>query len=216
MKLILTDTNFIDNEDSIRYYLNRIDEARKERILSNKLIENKKRLTAAGLLLDFMCKEEEVSQPAFGKAKYGKLFLENREDIKFNLSHSGEYGVCAYGRYEVGVDVQEKRVTSESMVARFLNQIEMEDLPEDLTQRILKVNRLWCIKESFIKLIGLGLLYDMRNCIVELEKGRVIDITGHYDIAHFKDFFIEPGYRLSICSMHADLPDNYRVIDFTK
>ena len=81
VKLILTDTNFIDNEDSIRYYLNRIDEARKERILSNKLIENKKRLTAAGLLLDFMCKEEEVSQPAFDKAQYGKLFLENREDI---------------------------------------------------------------------------------------------------------------------------------------
>ena len=216
VKLILTDTNFIDNKDSIRNYLNRIDEARKERILSNKLIEDKKRLTAAGLLLDYMCKEEAVSQPVFSKEKHGKLFLTNREDIKFNLSHSGKYAVCAYGRYEVGVDIQEKRVTNESMVARFLNQIEMEELPDDLTQRISKVNRLWCIKESFIKLIGLGLLYNMRDCIVELEKGHIIDITGHYDIAYFKDFVIEPDYHLSICSMHADLPENYNIIDFTK
>ncbi len=216
MKLILSDTDYIKNEDSIMNHMNRMDEERKVTIYKNKIFENKKRLVTAGLLLDYMCEMEDIDKPEYGRGQYGKLFLKNREDIKFNLSHSGRYAACAYGEYEVGVDIQEKRVIKESAIVRFLSEREIEELPDGLSQRMLKVNRLWCIKESFIKLIGIGLLYDMRNCIVELEEGRIIDLTEQYDMAYFKDFVIEPDYCLSICSMYADLPNHYKIIDCQK
>lgn len=215
MKLIVTDTDFLKDEVVYHECFLKLSKQRQEKIEACKIEADKKRSLAAGLLLKYMCDENEVGNPVYEKNHQGKPYISKSEyKVCFNLSHSGKYAVCAYGPEEVGVDVQEKRVTSEAMVGRFLNHMEMEDLPEDLTERITIVNRLWCIKESFVKLIGLGLAYDMRDCVVDLAKRHIIDVSGRYDTAYFMEYPLENEYHLAVSSMKKDLPQQIDRVTF--
>lgn len=36
----------------------------------------------------------------------GKPFLRDRQDLFFNISHSGEYAVCAVSEHPVGIDIE--------------------------------------------------------------------------------------------------------------
>ena len=215
LKLLLTDTNFIISEEVFTKYYSKITTQRQQKVMACRMEADKKRVLAASLLLKYMCDENEIKTPVYEKNHQGKPYITGEDrKIFFNLSHSGEYAVCAYGKQEVGVDIQERRVTSEAMVGRFLNHMEMEDLPEDLTERITIVNRLWCIKESFVKLIGLGLSYDMRDCIVDLNKRHIIDLSGRYDTAYFMEYPLEDEYHLAVSCMKQDLPEGFERITF--
>jgi 4'-phosphopantetheinyl transferase len=88
--------------------------------------------------------------------QYGKPFI-NKSDIDFNISHSGNFAICAISvNSKVGIDIEEIRP------------IELTDFKENLTEREwfeiqLSENPLnqfyyfWTRKESVIKADGRGL-----------------------------------------------------------
>ncbi len=86
---------------------------------------------------------------------------QNPEDVRFNLSHSGDIALLALtvGR-EVGVDVERlrDRVPFQKLAARFFAPEEAESLNQlsgpDLRLRFF---RIWTAKEAYIKAIGMGL-----------------------------------------------------------
>lgn len=210
MKLFITDTDFINEENAIGVYLPHLNEERIIKINRFKGHEDKKRSVAAGLLVERMCEDLGI-QPDFITNGYGKPFLKGSRKF-FNLSHSGRYAAIAYGDTEVGVDIQIRRVTKESMLSRFLNPYELEEMPQDIEDRVRRVNQFWSIKEAYIKMLGMGLAYDMRNCIIKPKLHQVIDTTDNYATAYYKDFCIDDEYFLTVCSREDNLPDDYVMI----
>jgi 4'-phosphopantetheinyl transferase len=84
-----------------------------------------------------------------------------RADLRFNLSHSGDYCVCAValGR-EVGIDVEAVRPDVEclQLADRFFTKREWEDLrttPEQ--RRYERFFRYWTCKEACLKAQGIGI-----------------------------------------------------------
>lgn len=106
----------------------------------------------------------ECVRPAV--SAYGKPFVRpGREDrpLYFNLSHSGDFALCAFSRdREVGVDIERVRAFNDlhSLAEFVLHPDEaaaLASLPE--TKRLAGFFELWTKKEAFVKGLGKGLSY---------------------------------------------------------
>ena len=74
-----------------------------------KFIHKKDKLLSlgAGLLLYYLLEQEHISDKRLDATVCGKPKLAAAEKPQFNLSHSGEYAVCALSDKPVGVDIEE-------------------------------------------------------------------------------------------------------------
>ena len=89
----------------------------------------------------------------------GKPRIDGLEDFHFNLSHSGDRVVIAWGDSPVGVDVQEMRMDAgkEALAKRFFTGEEYDyifEQPELAQDRFYQV---WTGKESYLKYLGTGI-----------------------------------------------------------
>lgn len=176
-----------------------ISDSRWEKLQCLKNTADKRRSLTAGYLLHQMCKEMHIANPSYGYSEKGKPYLTGHDDISFNISHSGDYVVLAYqkGKEPVGIDIQQIRSIRDSMKKRILH--EQEQIPEYISKEETKfLNRIWAVKESYVKMTGDGLTYDLRNVYVDFENRRIIDKDTECAV------FIEkeplPGYVMAVCT----------------
>lgn len=198
MKFLISNINSLSK--NIEDYYMYLTKERIDKIEKNIFAEDKKRSVISGLMINAIveCREEGIVdadaltdyKTAITKeGKHGKPFFED-SDIYFNVSHSGEYVVCAYGDKEVGVDIQKNKEIKDNLIRRISH--EKDD----------KINPLaiWVIKESYVKLLGQGLSFDMRRCYIDFEKNMVIDMSGANKNAIFELHKISEDYLLSVCT----------------
>lgn len=91
------------------------------------------------------------------------------------------------------------------------------------------LNTLWSIKEAYIKLTGLGLFYDMRQCVVNMMAGTISEFAGSSEgsvsqnppaykqtafVKHFSFISDNDTYNLSVCSHQDNVPNTYRLLNF--
>lgn len=121
---------------------------------------------------------------------HGKPYLKAYPDWKYNISHSGDYAAIAYDDrplhnkktdnssqshndndtdtdidIDIGIDIQNFREISTGVAKRIITESEYSFLPASIDSRECQklLNAVWTIKESYIKYIGTGLSFDMRN-----------------------------------------------------
>lgn len=177
-----------------------IDEKRWESIQKTRSEDNKLRSLASGYLLDRMCWELGVVRPVYEYEEKGKPALKDMR-CAFNLSHSGDYAVLAYhaGEARIGVDIQELRTMRDGMERRILHEKEKFFMPQDTEERLHYLNRLWTVKESFVKMTGEGLSRDFRMVFADLESGTVMgedDVSAEFSVWQWKD-----DYYLAVCTV---------------
>lgn len=161
--------------------------------------ERKKFETANGryLLREAVRREFGVDSGLFTieKGEHGKPFFAERDDIFFNISHSGELVAVGVGKCPVGVDVQVVRRVKDSLINKLCNYNEKEFILES-TDKDRAFITLWALKESYIKAIGLGMSYpmseinfDIRNFYGEAE-GEFSNRSGRYYVKDYGDFVL--------------------------
>ena len=85
----------------------------------------------------------------------GKPYLKDIP-LHFSLSHSGRYAACAVSDRPIGLDIQIRTAWDPALTARFFTEDEQlflrrsQESDRDFTA-------LWCRKEAFLKVTGLGL-----------------------------------------------------------
>ncbi len=110
--------------------------------------------------------------------EYGKPYLKNNE-LYFNISHSKEYIVIAVSDKEIGVDI-EHLTFNEKTADRICTKEERKKVKTDLD-----FTKIWTKKEAYIKKIGMGLEYGMKN----------VDTTKIDNI----DIYKKDDYIIAIC-----------------
>lgn len=140
-----------------------VSERRREKVLRHKKRSDAALSLGAGILLSFALKRDfGISElPEINVTEHGKPYFAGRLDIRFNLSHSGEYVACVISsECDVGVDIQlvrrcdmrsAKRVFSKAVYA------ELERAGE--SERNERFTELWVLHESSVKLPG-GTVFD--------------------------------------------------------
>ena len=136
-------------------------------------------------------------QLCFDKGQFGKPVLRSAP-FCFNLSHSGDYAVCAVSDAECGADIEQPRPVRRDFAARFFHPDEtafLQTCPADSYPIFLC--RLWTLKEAYLK--GLG-----RELLAFFEKEALDHSSNHLRTKafltvgdfnrHAEDIYIRKGY----------------------
>lgn len=184
------------NPDDTKWYRN-LSQKRIEKVKRYKQDKNKKQSIGAELLLRYalMKMTGETGAVEWDTEENGKLYLVNHPDIYVNLSHSGDYAVCAVNDSPIGVDIQRCNECDIDIAKRFFTEEETEYIinSKDVNTAFYEV---WTKKESFVKATGTGIT-------VPLGSFSVLDDTITYEGQVYKFSrcrLSQDGYQLFVCS----------------
>jgi 4'-phosphopantetheinyl transferase len=146
----------------------------------------------------------------FMKSEKGKPFLSGNP-VHFNISHSGEYVVAAFCEdSEVGADVEKIKPVNFEIAERFYSESEKKELfSKKGNEKLEYFFDLWTMKESYLKLLGKGLTKPLSTFTISGANGRfhLSNDVDSIQSVHFKQFGIDKGYKLSVCSYNDDFKE---------
>ena len=166
--------------------------------------EKDRRLSlGAELLLRHALRSEGLSEVPilFDYGAQGKPHFKD-SGVFFNLSHSEEYVICALAPYEVGCDVEQITPIDLNIARRFFFRSEYDDIAAQTTDTARNdlFFRYWTLKESFMKVTGLGMKLPLDAFEIvrtpEIAVRQSVD-TRQYSFAEFDEL---SGYKCALCT----------------
>ena len=117
-----------------------------------------RRLSVGAFALLKYAVKNEGGVPKISFGDHGKTYFEGRDDLFFNLSHSGDIALCSLSDSRIGCDVEKIRKPPLSVAKRFFSPAERDYVmsakrEEERAERFFCV---WTLKESFLKATGSG------------------------------------------------------------
>lgn len=218
VEVYITDIRQWNEEAMYRKWLAAVPKERRQRAESYRRAEDKRRSLAGTILAGRafadrypdgkLCRDMPVANCQFAFCRFaeckfvygesGKPYLEGHPTFHFNLSHSGNYAVCAVSEQETGVDIQKLRNVKSDIASRFFSSEERKQMQG--MEKTDMLFRIWSAKESYVKLTGRG-LQDLQNFSVNLQEGRVQDYRmPDAPEVRLKEYKAPAGYVLSVCT----------------
>lgn len=202
--IYILDLNQLNNESVYKAYFNQMPEERRKKVTAHHMQADRLRSLGAGIVLNNILKQYGLD-PGETRLEYGadgKASVAGRPDIHFNLTHSGNFAAGVCGGSPVGIDVEEIRAMEERIARRFFHKGEYRYLEaiEDEQQKQEAFFRLWVLKESFMKVTGLGMrlpldAFEIQVHEQHIEVAQTVDDRRYY----FKEFVLENS-RMAVCS----------------
>jgi len=141
-----------------------LDNERRQRVLRLTNPVKKAQFAAAGWLLATLL-GEDGNPPTLFHGSRGKPYLQGRDDLYFNLSHTDNWVFCAIAPQEIGLDAQAAEAYNERVAGRCFTHDERGWLNQNPDGRF---TRLWTLKEAYLKYTGFGLVLPMSSFTVPL------------------------------------------------
>ena len=115
---------------------------------------------------------------------------------RISISHSGGYAAAAASWYPVGIDIQQHRPVSETLIRRVCSRNELNWLNSEPELLLPRFFRLWTMKEAYGKMYGVG-IFSERHFYARIE--------NHSPVRVYEDCaFLFPespeGYALTVCT----------------
>ncbi|MCT4620240.1 MAG: 4'-phosphopantetheinyl transferase superfamily protein [Marinisporobacter sp.] len=166
------------------------------------------------MIRSILCRRYQMNNYTimFKKNDYGKPYILNKEDIHFNISHSGEWIVCAIDTKPIGIDVEQIKLMDIDIAKGLFSSEEYEALMAiEEQQRLGYFYDLWTLKESYIKADGRGLS-------ISLDTFSCVSNEGQWDIIsdkryHCMQYDIDTGYKLSVCAYNNQFPKTIQLMN---
>ncbi len=144
--------------------------------------------------------------------EHGKPYFCNCSELHFNLSHAGAWVLAAFAGVPVGVDVEIIRPMDLNVATIVFSEQERSILSALTPEKQLSYfYRLWTLKESLVKALGKGFLYDLREFSFSFDD-RDYEVRGplteHYFFRHYD---IESGYASAVCCTDGVFADQIEI-----
>ncbi len=170
---------------------------RQEKILRCRVLDKRKQSLGAGLLLEYVLNLYGKTSADLRVGENGKPEL---DDFFFNLSHAGDYAICAVGDKIVGCDVEKITKEPPNLAEKYFCKSENEHLNQFFgAKRTKEFFRIWTLKESYMKMTGEGMALALNR--VEFILGEAVSVyrDGIRCVCGIKEYEID-GYKCSVCS----------------
>lgn len=152
----------------------------------------------------------------------GRPFIDGNINLQFNVSHQGSYTVLAgeVGNVLLGIDVMKLEYTGGKELKDFFRIMNRNFSPSEWnaiksgtdTEQTVKFCRHWCLKESYVKAIGVGITVDLAKISFkiksELVGGRVVSDTELFIDEVKQDWLFEESLLDSEHCVAVALQDN--------
>ncbi|MDM5296921.1 4'-phosphopantetheinyl transferase superfamily protein [Bacillus pumilus] len=156
-----------------------------------------------------------IDQIVFETEGNGKPVVQQIPSFHFNLSHSGDWVVCAVDDAPVGIDIEEIKPIDLAIAKRFFSADEYQDLLSQPAQRQeAYFFHLWSMKESFIKLTGKGLSYGLSSFTARLSADGQASLTlpDHEAPCYVQTYSLDPAYQMATCTRKPITTKNIEII----
>lgn len=183
-------------------------EGKYEKILRLAKEEDRRQQAGAWLLLYHVLKRHGFGDLP-GKYHFGPNGKPLRDDVFFNLSHSGSYALCVLAGQEVGCDVEMLRPVKEKIVRRFFSEKERKLLEKaDGAAAKHLYTMLWTLRESYAKKTGEGLAAVMDHlCFASDAMRNGQPLSEHFYVISRKDC------QIAVCSDETEADLRLRTVD---
>ena len=198
------------NEIYYQYLVNKASEA-----ISKKFLEFRNRDDAyRSLFAEFLARYVAIQHLKVTSndlmmlcSSHGKPYFLGFENFHFNLSHSGEFVVCAISDSPVGIDVEKIIPLDIRLMASNYSLSEQADLYRQKPETELSYfYELWTLKESFIKKSGEGLSKQLDSFSIKIFNDGISincdDITTKS--VFFKQYDIDRDCKMAVCAESDD------------
>lgn len=199
-----------------------ISQNKKERIMRFKRREDAYRALVADILIRTMaCRFLGIrnTEIKFKESEYGKPYLLNYNDYHFNISHSGDWVVCAIDSRPIGIDVEQIREVDFGIARHFFSKMEYLELSKKTgNNKVAFFYDLWTLKESYIKATGDGfskepdsftIAFGRQGAFIENPKEKTT-----FQKYYFKQYNIDKNYKMAVCSQNREFPGKVTVVGF--
>lgn len=191
------------NSEIYQQFRNEVSEKRRKKSDKFYFIEDSYRSICAELLLQFCLYEVSGNYMPIELSynDFGKPYMKNRVFL-YNISHSGDWVVLAYGEREVGIDVEKVKDRMDEIAEMCFTEQEKEYVyAVENRERNERITEIWTLKESYLKYKGTGLTTELQHFSVNKTDGTVINQMGKVEKKLiFKTWGLEDEYYLSICA----------------
>ncbi len=166
-------------------------------------IPNKKQHEHAHSLLRECLKHLDIDYSGdikISKNKYGKPSLTEYPEIKYNISHADGICACIVSEKECGIDCESVRSYRPNVMKRAFSESEINMIEKaHESERNLLFFRLWTLKEAYIKAIGIGLSYPLKNAVFDFSDNEIITEIPDYD---FRQYILKGGKYVVSIALH--------------
>lgn len=180
-----------DRYDKMKKYMKKMDRARH---LGNEL------LFTYALEKYFGIKEDRGNMRKIDSN--GKPYIECDGTICFNMSHSGDFSVCAFAGRNIGIDIEQIGKADMDIASRFFCTLEHQEilsLKEE--RRNHKFFEYWVLKESFVKAVGLGMRIPFNSFSFSEHEKFVYEVNHNINDKQYKSELLDvaPDYVAAVC-----------------
>lgn len=203
-KVYIARTTELNDDELSKELYKKVPEYRQKKIDKCRYKKDKRLSLAAGILLEKALFDFGIEQREIDFIENGKPTLSGITDFQFNLSHSGDRVMCAVSDEDVGCDVEKIKEVDLKIAKRFFYNAEYEAI---MRQNSLKQSydiffRFWTLKESFMKVTGLGMKLPLDSFQIKIEDGNIsvlqkVNSKKYY----FKEFDLKDGYKYAVCGL---------------
>lgn len=178
-----------------------LSQDRKEKIRTFRFEKDKVLSSFSELLVRYAIAENtriDFQAVSFKVALTGKPFMEDHS-LHYNVSHSGDYVVCAISQSEVGIDI-EKREAIDLEIAEHFHEKECQDIMSQ-KDRLAVFYDYWCLKESYVKYTGMGLSVPLDAFQIDKSQDTILlKIEGKEIVGpKLQLLSIDPNYSSALC-----------------
>lgn len=195
------------NQETFEFYFSKASLNRKEKAKKYLRYEDQCRCLIAEALLQYGLNSiglsynlNELSQNKFGKPQFPN------SNIQFNLSHSGDWVICAIHTHAIGIDIERIHPFDEGIINHVFTEIEKSEflLCNDSTSKEELFYTIWALKESYIKCIGQGLSCSLKNftisnCSKQTTNFHLVKHKQELPDGYFKMYNLERDYKCAVC-----------------
>lgn len=166
----------------------------------------------------------DPSKISFRYTALGKPFIATSSPYYFNVAHSKNYALCAVcALADIGVDLEFMTTKRDiNMLTKHVmtpeEQLEFSNLP--ITRQHEAFFEMWTRKEAFVKCLGKGLQYDLKNCYIGFMPCPTIfekDRSEYKKRAWFiQDIPVDENYKAAVVLAHNSKDITLRYYNDTK
>ena len=201
-RIYIADTSSLEDDGLFSFYYNQMTDYRRSKIDRVRLARDKRLSLGVGVLLEKAAREWGVGSTAVSLTERGKPYFSFEPGVHFSLSHSGESAMCALSDVPIGCDAEMTEKCDLRLAERFFSEPERRFIAEQADFRAKKYAfcRIWTLKESFVKMLGVGMAMPFSDFTVNVDE-KIIGVRS--DIpdcdCSFHEIDLGDGYCRSVC-----------------
>lgn len=172
----------------------------------------------AGIFLAKTVIADRIGQPVrriqFQVNPYGKPEVSGL-NIHFNISHSGDWVICALDEQPIGTDIEQCHSLPPAIGDLCFTEEEKAYLAADSHEYPNRFYKLWTLKESYIKALGKGMSIPLQSFSIQKsqEESRFkCYIQNHLlEDWSFETFNDITGYQCAVCCHPKSIPGQLKL-----